>query len=103
MDGGFARRKLLGILSASWLAQACYAATRLGIPDLLATGPRTAADLAATAGARPPAPRRSPRAPAAAGGLRPPTPRADEPTPPREPLRTDGPGALPPTPLHDGG
>jgi len=51
VDNGFARRKLLGILSASWLAQACYAVTRLGVPDLLASGPRSAADLAAASSA----------------------------------------------------
>src|SRR5207248_9665360 len=70
VDNGFARRKLLGILSASWLAQACYAVARLGIPDLLAAGPRTAADLAATAGANPQALRRILRALAAAGVMR---------------------------------
>jgi len=31
----FARRKLLGMLSGSWLAQACFAVVTLGVPDLL--------------------------------------------------------------------
>ncbi len=53
MGGGFARRKLLGILSGSWVAQCCYAVAKLGVPDLLADGPRTVDDLAARCGADP--------------------------------------------------
>jgi hypothetical protein len=63
----FARRKLLGMLSGSWLAQACYAIVTLGIPDLLAGGPRTAEDLAAATGAEPRVLARLLRALAAAG------------------------------------
>src|SRR2546423_4688850 len=102
MDGGFARRKLLGILSASWLAQACYAAARLGIPDLLAAGPRTAADLAATAGADPQALRRILRALAAAGVMRRTTTGEYELTAVGELLRTDVPGSLHQTAIMDG-
>jgi hypothetical protein len=51
--GGFARRKLLGILSGSWVAQCCYAVAKLGIPDLLADGPRPVDELAAACGADP--------------------------------------------------
>jgi hypothetical protein len=49
----FARRKLLGIFAAPWLTQACYALTQLGIPELLASGPRTVTELADLTGARP--------------------------------------------------
>jgi hypothetical protein len=63
----FARRKLLGMLSGSWLAQACYAVVALGVPDLLAAGPRTADDLAAATGAQPRVLARLMRALAAAG------------------------------------
>jgi ubiquinone/menaquinone biosynthesis C-methylase UbiE len=42
-----AARRLLDLINGSWVAQACYVAARLGIPDLLAAGPRTAEDLAA--------------------------------------------------------
>ena len=40
-------RDLLRLINGSWIAQACYVTARLGIPDLLAAGPRTAEDLAA--------------------------------------------------------
>jgi hypothetical protein len=49
----FARRKLLGILSSSWVAQACYAVAKLGVPDAMAAGPRPVAELAAECGADP--------------------------------------------------
>jgi hypothetical protein len=67
---GLARRRLLGILSGSWLAQACYAAVKLGLPDQLAAGPRTAADLAAATGAHARTLARLLRALASAGVLR---------------------------------
>jgi SAM-dependent methyltransferase len=41
------------ILTGSWKAQALYAAAELRIADFLAAGPRTSADLAASAGAHP--------------------------------------------------
>ena len=53
MTGGFARRRLLGVLSGGVLAQSCYAVARLGVPDELASGPRTVPDLAARCGADP--------------------------------------------------
>src|SRR2546421_6532026 len=102
MDGGFAQRKLLGILFASWLAQACYAVARLGVPDLLAAGPRTAADLAASAGANPQALRRILRALAAAGVMRRSTTGEYELTAVGELLRTDVPGSLHQTAIMDG-
>lgn len=63
----FARRKLLGLLSGAWLAQACYAVVTLGVPDLLADGPRTADELAVATGAQPRVLARLLRALAAAG------------------------------------
>lgn len=63
----FARRKLLGMLSGAWLAQACFAVVTLGLPDQLAAGPRTAADLAEATGAQPRVLARLMRALAAAG------------------------------------
>jgi SAM-dependent methyltransferase len=47
------RVALFGILSGAWLAQSCYALVKLGIPDLMAAGPRPVADLAQAAGAHP--------------------------------------------------
>jgi hypothetical protein len=51
-------RQLLDLINGSWIAQACYVTARLGIPDLLAAGPRTAEDLAVAIGADAPALRR---------------------------------------------
>lgn len=53
MSSVFARRKLLGILSGSWVAQACYVVARLGVPDALAAGPRSVSELAVECGADP--------------------------------------------------
>jgi hypothetical protein len=91
--GGFARRKLLGILSGGWLAQACYAVVKLGVPDLLAAGPRTAADLAAATGAQPRVLHRLLRALAAAGVLRQTAPRTYALSGVGELLRSDAPGS----------
>jgi hypothetical protein len=65
-----AQRRLLGILSGPWIAQSVYVVTRLGVPDLLAGGPRTGADLAAAVGADATALGRVLRALVAAGVLR---------------------------------
>jgi hypothetical protein len=40
------RVRLFGLLSGAWLAQACYAVAKLGVPDLLAEGPRSVHELA---------------------------------------------------------
>ena len=61
------RARLMQIMSSPWVAQSCYAITKIGIPDLLADGPRAAADLAADSGAHPHALRRLLRALASAG------------------------------------
>ena len=63
------RASLLRVLSGSWLAQCCYALAKLGIPDLLAGGPRPAADLARESGTDPRALHRVLRALAGAGIL----------------------------------
>jgi hypothetical protein len=52
MVDSFARRKLLGIVSGGVLAQCCYALAKLGVPDLLAGGPQSVAELAAACGAQ---------------------------------------------------
>jgi hypothetical protein len=44
------RIRLFGLLSSTWLAQACYALAKLGIPDALADGPRSVTELAAATG-----------------------------------------------------
>lgn len=46
--------ELLRLINGSWIAQACYVTARLGIADLLASGPRTAEDLAAATGTHAP-------------------------------------------------
>ena len=45
-----AARQLLDLINASWVTQACYVTARLGIADLLAAGPRSAAELAQATG-----------------------------------------------------
>jgi ubiquinone/menaquinone biosynthesis C-methylase UbiE len=50
-DDTAAARRLLDLINGSWIAQACYVVARLGVADLLASGPRSAADLAAATGA----------------------------------------------------
>jgi ubiquinone/menaquinone biosynthesis C-methylase UbiE len=47
--------ELLHLVNGSWVAQACYVVARLGIPDLLAAGPRTAEDLATATNTNAPA------------------------------------------------
>src|SRR5256714_3395128 len=102
MDGGFAGRKVLGLLSGSGLPGAGRAPPRLGTPAVLAAGPRPAADLAATAGADPQALRRILRALAAAGVMRRTTTGEYELTAVGELLRTDVPGSLHQTAVMDG-
>jgi O-methyltransferase domain/Dimerisation domain len=88
-----ARRKLLGVLSGSWLAQACYAMVKLDVPDLLAAGPRTVEDLAAASGADARVLYRLLRALASAGLLRQPSPGEFALNPVSELLRSGVPGS----------
>lgn len=47
------RTALLRILTSPWLAQCCYALAKLGVPDLLAGGPRPVEEIAAESGTHP--------------------------------------------------
>lgn len=99
---GLARRRLLGTLSASVPAQCCYALAKLGIPDLLAAGPRTVAELAAGSGADSRVLGRMLRALAAMGLFRRPAPDTYELTSVTALLRSDVPGSLRPTAIMHG-
>lgn len=46
--------RLQGIIVASWMSQATYAAVQLQLPDLLAEGPKTSAELAEASGSHAP-------------------------------------------------
>jgi O-methyltransferase domain len=87
------RRRLLGILSGTWTAQACYVLAKLGLPDRMAAGPCAADDLASWATADPIARRRLLGALAVAGLLREPEPDTFALTPVTELLRSDVPGS----------
>jgi SAM-dependent methyltransferase len=89
-----ARRKLLGILSASWTAQCVYAVVRLGVPDLLADGPRDARELARECGADPLTLSRVLRALTMLGLFASPGPGIYALTPTTELLRADVPGSV---------
>ena len=67
MPGRAERRAIFSILTGGWIAQACYAVAKLGVPDALADGPRGVGDLAEAVGADPDALRRTLRALTAAG------------------------------------
>ncbi|MET7900582.1 methyltransferase [Streptomyces sp. NPDC005336] len=83
------RAALFSVLTGGWLSQSCYALTKLGIPDLLADGPRPAGELAAAAGTDPRALRRVLRALTAAGLFREPSPGVFALTPASRLLCTD--------------
>jgi hypothetical protein len=99
---GFARRRLLGTLSGSVPAQCCYALAKIGIPDLLAAGPRPVPSLAAEAGADPEVLRRMLRALAGMGMFRRTAPDTYELTSVTELLRSDVPGSLRQTAIMHG-
>ncbi len=90
---GFARRKLLATLSAGWLAQGLSVLVRLGVPDLLADGPRTVDELAAATGADPAALHRLLRALSSARLFRQTAPGTFALDPVTELLRSDAPGS----------
>jgi len=95
MSGGsFARRKLLGILSGTWLAQAVYAVVKLGVPDLLAAGPLPARELAERTNADPLTLYRLLRALALNGLLEQTAPGTFALNAASEPLRSDVPGSV---------
>jgi len=93
-DPAGANRTLLGILSGPWLAQSCYAVAVLGVADLLAAGPRTAAELAVECGANPEALHRVLRALASAGLFEQSGEETFALTPVTSLLRTDSPHSL---------
>lgn len=70
MPGRAERLAMFSILTGGWIAQACYAVAKLGVPDALADGPRGIAGLADEVGADPRALHRTLRALAAAGLFR---------------------------------
>lgn len=94
MVDGFARRKLLGIVSGGVLAQCCYALARLGVPDLLAEGPRSVSELAAASGADPRVLHRMLRALSTLGLFRRTGPQTYSLTSVSELLRSETPGSL---------
>ncbi|MEU8004027.1 methyltransferase [Catellatospora sp. NPDC049111] len=94
MNEALARRKLLGILSGSWVAQGVYALVRLGVPDLMADGPVHVGDLAHRCGADPRALGRLLRALALMGLFTRPAPDTYGLTPTTELLRADVPGSV---------
>jgi hypothetical protein len=85
---------LIGLLSGFRSSQAIHVAASLGIPDLLADGPRQSGDLAREAGADPDALYRLLRALAAIGVLAEDDERGFALTPHGETLRSDVPGSL---------
>lgn len=94
MTDGLARRRLLGVLSGGLPAQCLYALAKLGVPDLLASGPRTAGELATRTGANVAALGRILRALASMGLLRAAGPEGYALTSVSELLRSDVPGSL---------
>ncbi|MBB5872588.1 hypothetical protein F4553_006022 [Allocatelliglobosispora scoriae] len=89
-----ARKRLLGILAGSWTAQGIYALVRLGIPELLADGPRPATELADECAADPQALTRLLRALALTGLVAQPSPGVFGLTATSELLRADVPGSV---------
>lgn len=81
------------MLTGFWASQMIYVAARLGIADLLAAGPRTAADLAQASGAHAESLYRMLRALAGLGVFREVDGGRFELTPVAEPLRSDVPGS----------
>jgi len=94
---------LAQILGGNLLQQAVYVATRLGIPDLLAAGPRCGDDLAAITGVDPSSLRRVLRALAAQGIFAEVEDGAWTLTPAAALLRADAPGSWRPFALWSGG
>lgn len=89
-----ARRKMLGILSSTWLAQGCYALAQLGIADAIGDGVVAVDDLAEATGTQPLPLLRLLRALALAGLLQQPEPGRFGLTPASTLLRRDVPGSV---------
>src|SRR6185437_13705727 len=86
--------QMLRIMMGPWVAQVAAAIARFEVPDRLAEGPRTAAELAERAGAEPGAFARLLRAAASAGMLREVSPGLYAATPLGDTLRRDVPGSV---------
>ena len=99
IPSGEPRERLLSIIRDFRTTQAVYVATRLGIPDLLAAGPRDIEELARETGSHPPSLRRVLMALAAAGVLDKVGPRRFALAPMGVALRTGVPGSLRPSVL----
>jgi len=89
-----ARRKMLGILAGTWLAQGCYALAELRIADAMGDGTHTADELAAATGTDPVALLRLLRALAMAGIVAQPEPGRFALTPASRLLRSDVEGSV---------
>ena len=89
-----ARRKMLGILAGTWLAQGCYALASLGIADAIGDGMARPAELAEATGTDPVALERLLRALALAGLLTQPEPDRYALTPATRLLRPDVDGSV---------
>lgn len=94
VDSDYFRKRLQGVLCATWTAQACSVFAVLGLPDLMAAGARTCAELAAAADLDPVALRRLLAALADAGVLRQTAADRFELSPMGGYLRPDVPGSL---------
>ena len=93
------RERLLSIIRGYRMTQAVYVATKLGIPDLLAAGPRDIEDLARETSSHPPSLRRLLMFLSSAGVLDKVGPRRFALAPMGFELRTGVPGSLRPTVL----
>jgi hypothetical protein len=93
-NSDYFRKRLLGILSATWTAQACSVFAELGLPSELAAGARTSAELAEAADLDPVALRRLLAALADAGVLRQTGAELFELSPMGQYLRPDAPGTV---------
>jgi hypothetical protein len=93
-DSEYFRKRLLGVLCATWTAQACSVFAVLGLPDQIAAGVRTTAELAAAADLDPVALRRLLAALADAGVLRQTAADRFELSQMGEYLRSDVPGSV---------
>lgn len=89
-----ARKRLLGILAGSWVAQGLYALVTLGVPEALADGPRPVGQLADECGADAQALERLLRALALMGLFTQPSPGVFGLTSTTELLRGDVPGSV---------
>ena len=90
----FPREELNQMIAGFWRTQAVYVAVRLGIPDLLASGPRTADELAAESGSHARSLYRLLRALASSGVFREDADHRFALTPLSECLRRDAPNSM---------